>query len=220
MNYNFKNESLLKMALTHSSYANEHTMGHINSNERMEFLGDCIVDFIVGEYLFSAYPSLPEGALSRMRAAIVCETALSRAAASLDLGEMLFVGKSEEMSGGRTRSSLLADAFEAVTAAIYLDSDFATAKGWLLAALSDIINETDTGDFTFGDYKTRLQEAIQAKAHAPIKYELAGQSGPEHNKLFTVTVACKGFISGEGDGKSKKAAEQAAAKDMLLKNKL
>lgn len=214
--YKFTDSSLLKTALTHSSFANENRTRKVAYNERLEFLGDSVLSLIVSNYLFENYKQLPEGALTKARATIVCERSLQACATEIELGKFLILGKGEELSGGRTRASILADAFEALIAAIYLDGGIAATREWLLGQLYDTILMAVSGK-TFTDYKTALQETVQKKGNATICYEVAGEAGPDHCKVFYVNVSVDGELLGQGEGSSKKNAEQMAAKDALAK---
>ena len=216
LGYRFRDESLLRGALYHSSYANEHRNENIVSNERLEFLGDAVLGFVSAEFLYSRFPNAPEGELTRIRAALVREESLFEVAQSLQLGECLMLGKGEESGGGRQRPSILADCTEAVLAAVYLDGGMDCAR--------DLIHRVllSKGDITVAesrrrDYKTELQELVQRKPHQVLRYELVGQSGPDHAKVFTVAVLLNGEPIGEGSGHSKKEAEQASARAALEK---
>ena len=215
MGYVYKDIRLLQNALTHTSYANEKRIKKELSNERLEFLGDAIVDFIVGHSLFEKCPTKPEGELSKMRAAIVCEQSLKQAADKIGLGKYIMLGKGEEMTGGRDRASVVSDAFEAVIASIYLDSGFEAVKEWVLKQLAEPIEMTMKGQYN-KDFKTMLQEFIQKDGHY-VRYETAAESGPEHNKVFDVIVFKNDEPLCRGRGKSKKEAEQMAAKNALEK---
>ena len=215
LKYTFRNRALLEEALNHSSYANEHRGAGICSNERLEFLGDSILGFVTAEHLFKTYPDLPEGDLTRMRAALVCEQSLYEVARHLELGQYLKLGRGEEAGGGRSRQSILADAVEAVFAAIYLDSDIASISRIIHAILLDkatahVVEERR-------DYKTALQELVQREEGSTLTYRLVEESGPDHNKQFVFEVLVNGTASGRGSGHSKKEAEQAAARDALEK---
>ncbi len=214
--YKFNDRELLKTALTHSSYANENRSKNIKYNERLEFLGDSVLSLVVSNYLFENYKSLPEGSLTKVRAAIVCEHSLWECAVNIELGKFLILGKGEELTGGRTRVSILADAYEALIAAIYLDSSFSVAREWLLGQLYDTIVSAAKGK-TVTDFKTALQEKVQQNGHAEISYEVVDEFGPDHQKTFVVHVAVNGTLSGVGEGKSKKFAEQDAARDAYTK---
>lgn len=213
LNYKFKNINLLKNALTHSSYANEVRNG-INSNERLEFLGDSVLSIIVSEHIYKRFPNIPEGELTKMRATLVCEKALCGFSRELHIGEYLLLGKGEEKSGGRERDSILADAFEAVLAAIYLDGGIEPAKKHVMNFVLREL-EHSTEEETFKDYKTVLQEIIQRNPEESVNYVLVSEEGPDHNKTFTVEVRLNSNVIGKGSGKSKKNAEQMAAKQAL-----
>lgn len=208
--YKFRDSELLQLALTHSSYANE--KGTKKDNERLEFLGDSVLGFITAEYLFTSLKGRPEGELTKLRANAVCEKSLAQFANEISLGDYVNLGKGEIMTGGRERPSILSDAFESVIAAIYLDGGMEEAKKFVLRFVSK--STTDTAQAT--DYKTMLQEVIQKNPDEHLTYSLAAQSGPDHNKTFTVEVFLNSNCIGTGSGHSKKKAEQAAAKEALL----
>ena len=203
--YTFKNEQLLKAAFIHSSYVNENKGKVKESNERLEFLGDSVLGFISAENLYLNNPDTPEGDLSRKRASLVCEKSLYETAKELDFGSYMLLGKGEEMGGGRQRSSILADAVEAVIAAMYLDGGIEPAKKFVLKYV--LSNNADTGD-----YKTQLQELVQREKEQVLEYRMSGQSGPDHDKRFDFQVLLNGDVVGEGSGRTKKEAEQMAAK--------
>ena len=212
--YRFKNIMLLQNALTHSSYANEHWHDSLKSNERLEFLGDSILGMVVAEYLYSTYPNRPEGDLTRMRADMVCETALAKIAEQLALGNHLLLGNGEELSGGRKRPSILADAVESVIAASFLDGGMEAAEGFIRRfVLSNVLADRPANL----DYKTALQERVQQKKNQQLTYRLVGEDGPDHDKTFTVEVSLNGTVVGSGTGTSKKRAEQDAAKAAMEK---
>lgn len=211
--YEFKDKTYIQTALTHSSFANEHK--EFNYNERLEFLGDSVLGLVVSDYLFRARNDLPEGKLTRLRANVVCEESLSAVARKINLGDHLFLGKGEKASGGSDRDSILADAMEAVIAAIYLDGGFDQAKDFILSNLRDTIAKNIDGNI-FRDYKTILQEIIQGN-NGKISYKLVGESGPDHNKEFEMQVKCGQETIGIGKGKNKKEAEKEAARDALVK---
>lgn len=211
--YEFKDKTYIQTALTHSSFANEHK--EFNYNERLEFLGDSVLGLVVSDYLFRARNDLPEGKLTRLRANVVCEESLSAVARKINLGDHLFLGKGEKASGGSDRDSILADATEAVIAAIYLDGGFDQAKDFILSNLRDTISKNIDGNI-FRDYKTILQEIIQGN-NGKISYKLVGESGPDHNKEFEMQVKCGQETIGIGKGKNKKEAEKEAARDALVK---
>ncbi len=213
LKYTFKNKALLTNALTHSSYANE-VRGGITSNERLEFLGDSVLSVIVADYLFKNFPSIPEGELTKLRASLVCEKSLCGFSRELHLGEYLLLGKGEDKGGGRERDSILADAFEAVLAAMYLDGGMEIARKHVMRFVLQELNNTD--DEVFKDYKTALQEIIQRNPEESVTYILTGEQGPDHNKIFEVEVHLNSNVIGKGKGKSKKQAEQMAAKQALM----
>lgn len=215
--YRFGNEKLLKTALTHSSYASEHKLGYERNNERLEFIGDAFVDAVVGAKLFEIMNSAHEGVLSRCRADVVCEDSLAGAASDMGLGEFLFLGKGEESSGGRSKASILADAFEALMGAIIVDGGYEAGRAAILRLLEDRIKLGAQGKLN-KDYKTRLQEKLQEADHnVRIDYRKVAESGPDHNKTFTIEVEVNGRTAGRGTGQSKAKAEQAAAEDALSK---
>ncbi len=206
--YQFCNISYLQNALAHSSYANERWHNSFKSNERLEFLGDSVLGFVVAEYLYSQFPNHLEGDLTRMRADLVCETALAKAARKIDLGKHILLGNGEEQGGGRKRASILSDAFESVIAAIYLDGGMAVAKDFIMRFVLDEKPQQPQNR----DYKTALQELVQQKKNQVLAYAMVGESGPDHNKQFAVELSLNGKVVGRGEGTSKKRAEQMAAK--------
>ncbi len=209
--YTFKEKSLLSNALTHSSYANEK---RIASNERLEFLGDSVLGVVISEYIYKRLNGINEGDLSKLRASIVCETSLFKAAKRIGLDEALRLGNGEEQTGGRKRPSIVSDAFEAVIAAIYLDDGLETAREWVLSHTEIDIEEAISGKRN-NDYKTTLQEKIQKSHIGEISYELIRESGLDHNKTFVMGVYVNNEKLGEGEGQSKKEAQQQAAKYAL-----
>ena len=209
--YTFQNGRYLDIALTHSSYANE-VKKNISSNERQEFLGDAVLSIVVSDYLFHTY-HLAEGDLTKLRAALVCEKSLWEFSQALGLGDFLKLGRGEEMMGGRTRPSILADAFEALIAAIYLDGGIEPARRFVLGYIVDALENRDV--LAFSDYKTMLQEIIQKIPEERLSYVLVNESGPDHNKKFLVEVRLNSNVIGVGCGGSKKSAEQAAAREAL-----
>ena len=209
--YSFKDPRLLENALTHSSYANEGNRG-LKSNERLEFLGDSVLGFITARYLFDRETG-PEGELTKLRASLVCEKALFSYARQLGLGECLLLGKGEQQTGGAERPSILADAFEAVIAAIYLDGGLEPVKTFLIPFLEQERSQQRRPKFK--DYKTLLQEIVQQNPGEKIEYELKGESGPDHNKQFLMEVHLNSNVIGTGRGRSKKEAEQQAAREAL-----
>jgi ribonuclease-3 len=208
LGYRFTRRELLERALTHRSFANE-SRGGAGDNEKLEFLGDAVLDLVVGHHLMDAFPALREGELSVTRAQVVSESCLSEVAGELGLGEFLRLGRGEERTGGRDKPSLLADGFEAVVAAVYLDGGFEAARELVERLLGDRLRGIDaTG---FADFKTRLQESAQAKLKATPEYRVVGEAGPDHDKTFEVAVVIKNREWARAAGKSKKAAEQRAA---------
>ena len=209
--------ALLDMALTHTSYAHE-AKGEPKPehNERIEFLGDSVLSVIVSTYMYKNFPQLAEGQLTKLRAHLVCEASLFEYAKKLRLGDFILLGKGEEMSGGRERPSILADAFESVLGAYYLDQGLAKAQDYLLAIMQKEIDFICTHGIC-SDFKTRLQEYLQRDGDVEISYHLAGSTGPEHNKTFNSEVCLGGKVIGSGSGRTKKDAEQQAAKDALQK---
>ena len=213
LGYTFQDKSLLENALTHSSCANE-SKGRLHSNERLEFLGDSILGMVVAEHLYRNHPDLPEGELTRTRAALVCEESLVEVAHDLGLGDYLKLGKGEEAGGGRTRPSIRADAVEAVLAAVYLDGGIGSARKIIQKY---ILSREIEGLNSQRDYKTALQELIQRESGQSLKYRLTGSEGPDHDKRFFVEVGLNGQPVGAGKGRSKKEAEQMAAKAAIAK---
>lgn len=214
LGYRFRNRALLEEALSHSSYANEHRASGIRSNERLEFLGDSVLGFVTAEFLFAKHPDAPEGELTRIRAILVCEDSLYEVAQRLSLGRYLKLGHGEESGGGRERPSILADATEAVFAAVYLDGGIEVVRELIHRVLLDREGE-EAAERKRRDYKTLLQELIQRTPNQTISYRMAGESGPDHAKVFTVEVLLNGEAIGTGSGHSKKEAEQMAARDAL-----
>lgn len=209
--YQFQKPELLTEALCHSSYANE-TRGALRCNERLEFLGDSVLSIVVSNHLFRN-TKLPEGELTKIRASLVCEKSLFEWAKRISLGDYLLLGHGEEQSGGRERPSILADAFEAVIAAIFLDGGMEPAAKHILRFLPE---QFDRPSEAFHDYKTALQEVIQQNPEERVEYVLTGEEGPDHMKQFTVEVRLNSNVIGTGTGRSKKIAEQMAAKEALL----
>ena len=214
LNYTFRDPALLQEALSHSSYANEHRAAHMNSNERLEFLGDSVLGFVTAEFLFRQHPDLPEGDLTRIRAALVCEQSLYEVARKLELGRYLRLGRGEEAGGGRERTSILADATEAVFAAVYLDGGIDAAAALIHRCCLDAERE-EVVEERRRDYKTALQELVQRHADQVLTYQMVGEQGPDHDKTFVAEVQLNGSAVGTGSGHSKKEAEQAAAKAAL-----
>ena len=216
LNYTFRDRKLLSEALSHSSYANEHRSAGLKSNERLEFLGDSVLGFVTAEFLFAQHPDLPEGDLTRIRAALVCEQSLYEVAQKLDLGKYLKLGRGEEAGGGRERTSILADATEAVFAAVYLDGGIGAASTLIHRVLLDAEKE-EVVEERRRDYKTALQELVQRQADQVLTYRMIGEEGPDHDKTFLAEVLLNGTQVGTGSGHSKKEAEQSAAKAALRK---
>ena len=214
LGYTFRCKEQLQAALYHSSYANEHRCCGVSSNERLEFLGDAVLGLVTADYLYHKHPDLPEGDLTRMRAALVCEESLYEVAQSLGLGNELRLGKGEEAGGGRCRPSILADATESVFAAVSLDGGMEAARALIHRVLLDKEQE-EAVEERRRDYKTELQELVQRRSNQTLHYEMIGATGPDHAKLFTCAVLLNGQTAGTGTGKSKKEAEQAAARAAL-----
>ncbi len=209
--YEFNNINLLRQALTHSSYANEKHMKKLSDNERLEFLGDAVLEVVSSEFLYHNYADVPEGELTKLRASIVCEPTLALCTQEMDLGKYIYLGKGEDHTGGRKRKSILSDALEAVIGAIYLDGGFANAKEFVLKYIMTDIEHKQL----FYDSKTILQELVQGE-HKQLSYRLTGESGPDHNKSFSVEVCVDDEVISTGTGHTKKAAEQEAAYKALL----
>ena len=209
LGHTFQDKALLETALTHTSFANEARHG-TKHNERLEFLGDSVLSIVVAEYLFT-HSSLPEGDLTRMRASLVCEAALFTFAQKIGLGRWLRLGHGEEMGGGRTRPSVVSDAFEAVIAALYLDGGIDAARAFILPFVTSALTKQSAEE----DYKTKLQEVVQQNPSERLCYVVASQTGPDHDKHFVVEVHLNSNCIGSGEGHSKKQAEQAAAKEAL-----
>jgi len=212
--YNFKDKELLKLALTHSSYANEVKGAKKANNERLEFLGDAVLELGISEYIYKMFPEMPEGELTKLRAGVVCEPSLAKKARFFEVYDYIFLGKGEEASRDHMRDSILADAFESIIGAIYLDGGFEPAKKFLLDSLKDYIDEIKDS-FRSLDCKTKLQEIIQRNGENVLRYEIVGESGPDHDKVFYSNVMLNGKVIGKGEGKSKKEADQSAAMDAL-----
>jgi ribonuclease-3 len=216
LNINWNDEGLLRQALTHGSHTYENKVQELQDNQRLEFLGDAVLELIISNYLYHLYPESSEGELTRLRSALVCEPSLAKAARDLSLGNCLLMGKGEERSGGRNRPSILADAFEALLGAIFLDQGLAQADEAALTFLKQVIDDV-LGGRAERDYKTELQELLQQKAHDPVSYIIISEKGPDHNKVFTAGVVYHNREIGRGAGHSKKEAEQQAARQALLK---
>ncbi|MFA9376596.1 MAG: ribonuclease III [Lachnotalea sp.] len=205
--YKFNDSSFLRQAMTHSSFSNEHRLNRLTNNERLEFLGDAVLEIVTSDYLFSKYPKFPEGELTKIRASIVCEQTLALCTREIELGKYLLLGKGEDLTGGRTRNSIVSDAMEALIGAIYLDGGFANAKEFIYKfILSDIEHKQ-----LFYDSKTILQEIVQSDFREELVYKLIGEEGPDHNKKFIIDAMIGSRVVGNGIGRTKKAAEQEAA---------
>ncbi|MGC2424577.1 MAG: ribonuclease III [Nitrospirota bacterium] len=214
LEYNFHQPSLLIQALTHKSYANENRLGMAGHNERLEFLGDTVLDFIISDFIMKLCPDSPEGDLSKLRAVVVSEPNLFKVATRLGLGEYLFLGKGEELTGGREKPSLLANAVEAIIAAVYLDAGLDEAYHFIRNNFEKDIKAMVAGGMVY-DYKTELQEACQSRFGELPKYTVVNETGPDHQKIFEVEIEAEGRPLGKGSGKSKKEAEQHAAQVAL-----
>lgn len=208
LGYSFRDETLLRHALTHSSYANEHKSEGLTSNERLEFLGDSVLGMVVADHLYRTHPDMPEGELTRTRAALVCEGSLYEIAKELELGDYLRLGRGEDAGGGRRRPSILADAVESVLAAVYLDGGIASAR----KIIQKLVLNREVERAVDRDYKTALQELVQRKPGSAITYRLIRESGPDHCRLFEMEVSIGDVPAGQGEGRTKKEAEQQAAK--------
>ena len=213
LGYSFSDDTLLRHALTHSSYANEHRGEGMTSNERLEFLGDSVLGMVVADHLYRTHPDMPEGELTRTRAALVCEESLHEVAQTLELGKYLRLGKGEDAGGGRRRPSILADAMESVLAAVYLDGGIAPARRLIRRLILDREREKAVDR----DYKTALQELVQRTPGSAIAYRLVRETGPDHCRVFVMEVSVGGAAAGQGEGRTKKEAEQMAAKAAIEK---
>lgn len=215
LKYEFKNKELIQTALSHSSYVNECKIKGMQSNERLEFLGDSVLSVITSEYLYKTYPQLPEGILTKTRAAVVCEKSLAVFAREMELGNYIMFGKGESRHNGGDRDSIISDAFEAVMAAVFLDSDIDTVKKVYMPRLSKAIDNTLKQSMN-SDFKTQLQEIVQKNKQETLSYKLISESGPDHDKVFEVEVLLNNNVFSTGKGHSKKIAEQMAAKEALI----
>lgn len=211
--YSFKNKELLKLAMTHSSYANEHNNSKLENNERLEFLGDAVLELTVSSFLYNEYRNVNEGELTKTRASMVCEPTLFLCAQDINLSDFILLGKGEEATGGRKRPSIVSDAMEALIGAIYLDSGIESAKTFITKY---ILNDVEDKKL-FYDSKTILQEITQGRHMGDICYELISEEGPDHNKIFNVALRIGNKVVENGSGKTKKAAEQEAAYKTILK---
>lgn len=213
--YHFSDRHLMTQAMTHSSYANEHRLNKLECNERLEFLGDAVLEVVSSDCLYHKYPDRPEGDLTKIRASIVCEPTLAYCAEDIKLGEYLLLGKGEEATGGRGRASIVSDAMEALIGAIYLDGGFANAKEFILCFIMNDLEDKQL----FYDSKTILQEIVQSMSGEALRYKLLREEGPDHNKLFETQVLIGKETIGQGTGRTKKASEQVAAYHGILKLK-
>ncbi|TVY08816.1 ribonuclease III [Paenibacillus cremeus] len=214
----FRNSDLLRQAFTHSSYVNEHRIGHFKDNERLEFLGDAVLELTVSEYLFDKYPDRPEGELTKLRASIVCEPSLVGFAEQLEFGSYVLLGKGEELTGGRTRPALLADVFESFIGALYLDQGLEVVRSFLQKHMFPFL--PTQGKLLTADYKTFLQEHTQQHNMGPIEYKIVDERGPAHEREFVAEVYIHEHLLGRGSGRSKKEAEQHAAEEALATLKI
>ena len=213
--YIFHDKELFKQALTHSSYVNEHRLSKADCNERLEFLGDAVLELVCSDYLYRTYGDKPEGEMTKLRASIVCEPTLALCAEELKLGEYLLLGKGEEATGGRGRASVVSDAMEALIGAVYMDGGFASAKEFIYGFVLNDIEQKQL----FYDSKTILQEMVQAESGGELSYELLREEGPDHDKLFEVRALVGDREVGRGTGRTKKAAEAMAAYRAILERK-
>jgi ribonuclease-3 len=212
-------EELLEQALTHSSFTYESRQNGLENNQRLEFLGDAVLELVISDYLYRNHPGLDEGSLTKLRASVVCEASLARAARELGLGLCLLMGKGEERSGGRERPSILADAFEALLGAVYLDQGLGKAGELAVQFLTPVLRDVLEGRLE-RDYKTELQEFVQQHDGEQVQYVILKEEGPDHHKTFKAGVLYRGKLAGSGTGRSKKDAEQQAAKSALLKQNM
>ncbi len=217
LQYHFRDGKLLERALCHRSFANEHRAGTLGNNERLEFLGDSVLGFAAAEYLYKRYPDLPEGRLTQSRAKLVCEKSLCDAAKRLNLGSYLRLGHGEAENGGQEKPSILADAVEAVIAAVYLDGGILAASELIRRMIFNHFSEAEILEEQITDYKSALQEFVQKKPDQILTYRVLSARGPDHEKVFTVEAAVNGHSYGLGEGHSKKEAEQAAARAAYVK---
>lgn len=216
ISYCFKYKENLTLALTHSSFANENKSEGMGNNERLEFLGDSVLNLVISERIYKEHPELKEGEMTKTRANIVCEGSLAKCSSNLDLGAYILLGKGEEMTGGRDRASILSDMFEALIGAIYIDGGIKNARKFINKVMSKIIEES-MDENNLKDYKTQLQEIVQRNSGSTISYEIVAEKGPDHDKHFITRVRISGRASGTGEGRSKKESEQNAAKEALKK---
>jgi ribonuclease-3 len=212
LGYEFKRHNLMRHALTHMSFVHEQKLKPDDSNERMEFLGDAVLELCISDFLYHRYPEMPEGDLTKKRAALVCEETLAKLARKLNLGDFLLLGQGEAVEGGRNKPSILADAFEAVLGALYLDGGMEVVQNLIQRLFSPL---ADNATKVQKDYKSTLQEVLQRKSQETATYEIVNEEGPPHQRIFTAVAVFQGQILGEGTGASKKTAEQAAAAKAL-----
>ncbi len=212
--YTFSNKEFLRNALTHTSYANEQ---NVESNEKLEYLGDAILEFVTSEYLYNNYYNLKEGEMTKVRASVVCEESLYKVAIRLNFSDFLYLGKSEIISNGKTRPAILADSVEAVIAAMYLDGGIKPVKQFIINNLKEAI-KIASQNVGMKDHKTVLQEKLQVHGDVKIEYEIIKETGPDHDKEFTAQVKLNGKVLATGEGKSKKSAEMQAAHNAILNN--
>lgn len=219
LSYKFKNIELLDLALTHSSYANQLRKPVQDNNERLEFLGDAVLDMVVSEYMYKEFPLMLEGELTKLRAAVVCETTLAQLARSMGVGDYIYLGKGEDATGGRNRDSILADTFESIIGAITIDGGLESAKKYVLDIMIDEVGRKKD-NFKNLDHKTHLQEIVQRSSKVPLIYEIIEEKGPDHDKVFVARVSHIDKILGIGEGRSKKESEQSAANNAIEEIKI
>ena len=214
--YKFSNLKFLEQALTHSSYSHERKAGATTNNERLEFLGDAVLELTISDYIFSTYSKMPEGEMTKLRASVVCEPMLAKIAKEINLGDSIMLGKGEDLTGGRKKHSIIADALEALIGAIYLDGGLESARKFVIDMMESDINDMKNR-FKMSDCKTYLQEIIQKDSKNQLEYVIVAEEGPEHDKIFVAHVIHEKRILGKGEGKTKKEAEQSAAMDAVTK---
>ena len=214
LNYNFKDKSLMELALVHSSFTNENKSSALN-NERLEYLGDAVLELAVSEYIYKTFPDMSEGEMTKLRASIVCEPSLAKCAREMRLGYAMKMGRGEISNGGQERDSILSDAFEALIGALYLDGGFVAAKTFILQHLEADIHSQKKLSWA-ADCKTFLQEQLQKNSAAPIEYHVINETGPDHHKMFTVELSHNGRALAQGTGRNKKEAEQKAAYHAII----
>ncbi|MDQ2085261.1 ribonuclease III [Herbivorax sp. ANBcel31] len=212
--YTFKDKNNIILALTHSSYANEYKSQNFTSNERLEFLGDTVLNMIISEDIYNKYYNLSEGEMTKFRSNVICEASLARCAKNINIGEYLLLGKGEENTGGRSRISILSDSVEALIGALYLDAGIERTRFFVLNHMGEMIEESIKG-IIFMDYKTQLQEILQRSNEKKVVYEIIDEKGPDHNKVFISQVKIDDRPAGRGKGRTKKEAEQMAAKETI-----